>query len=271
MKSPLFYARNLARYQARQWLRYAFLLGTFRNGITLLWRYCQCRPCGQAILWSGTVVRHNPERLGLVETILEIWLEQSYTQYLPPPMPGAVILDVGANVGLFTIWMARRFPNCRVVALEPFPDNYQLLLQNVASARVNNVECHQLALGSTTGRGTMVDGGTRSLDHQLIPAATLNGPDMTSIVTLADLLDLVKAPGKIFCKMDIEGSEYDVFAHADQAITARIEQYAIEYHDNLRPGALALLRQRLEPTHQLSVRNEPPDLYGFVYATRRNV
>ena len=59
----------------------------------------------------------------------------------PPPLPPhapslsqGVLLDVGANVGLFSLWAAAQRPNLRVVAIEPAAPTHALLKRNLDAA-----------------------------------------------------------------------------------------------------------------------------------------
>jgi FkbM family methyltransferase len=61
--------------------------------------------------------------------------------------PGDVFVDVGANIGLFTLIAARIVGESGAVhAFEPCAKTYRRLLDNVAMNKLNNVECHQAAL-----------------------------------------------------------------------------------------------------------------------------
>jgi FkbM family methyltransferase len=67
--------------------------------------------------------------------------------------PGDVFLDVGANIGLFTLIAAHRVGTSgRVFAFEPVPKTYQRLISNIELNHFENVSCHQLALSDIVGR-----------------------------------------------------------------------------------------------------------------------
>ena len=57
------------------------------------------------------------------------------------------------------------------------------------------------------------------------------------------MFELVGAQEIDFLKVDIEGSEHAVFAAADAESMRRFQRIAMEYHDQLAPGTLALLRE----------------------------
>ncbi|GHH29041.1 FkbM family methyltransferase [Streptomyces rubradiris] len=65
-------------------------------------------------------------------------------------LPNApVVVDVGAGIGLFTLFVKRRFPRARVIAFEPVPGNVRLLRRNLALHGVaQDVEVHQCCLGA---------------------------------------------------------------------------------------------------------------------------
>ncbi|KAM3547045.1 hypothetical protein ARSEF1564_000086 [Beauveria bassiana] len=71
------------------------------------------------------------------------------------------IVDVGANIGLFSVYVKKKFPACKIVAFEPAPDTFAVLTKNLAlHAAVDNgsdsgVRTHRYALGATTGQGSL--------------------------------------------------------------------------------------------------------------------
>ena len=230
----------------------ASLMLHFRNGRTLVERMRAAQPCDEVALWDGTRISHPPGRGGLLEVVAELWLEHAYTAGFYRPANGDVIIDAGANVGIFAIQMARQNRRCRVVALEPFSENFKYLQANVARACPENVTCCEVALGAGFSKGQMQAAGSRSLDHVLrVDSAAA---DSIPVIPLSGLFDLARAQEIDFLKVDIEGSEGDVFAAASPDLLGRFKRIAMEYHDQVVPGTLALLRRVLTPTHEITVR-----------------
>jgi FkbM family methyltransferase len=250
---------------------YGRLLGHFRNGGRLVRAVRGGPPCDAAVLWDGTRIAHPEGRPGLVEIVVELWLEQPYTRGgFYRPAAGDVVVDAGANVGVFSVWMARRNPRGRVTALEPFAENFEYLRANLRAAKLgpDRVEPHRVALGASAGQGRMVAVGDRSLDHTLAPGGTAPDGEPVPVVPLGGLFDLAKADRISLLKVDIEGSERDVFEGADPATLRRFDRIALEYHDNLRPGTLALLRERLGPTHETVTHPSSVEGCGILLAAR---
>src|SRR5947207_3356176 len=57
---------------------------------------------------------------------------------------GLTVVDLGANVGAFSVWASRRWPGSTIHAYEPHPDTFAMLVRNVAG--LANVVCHQEAV-----------------------------------------------------------------------------------------------------------------------------
>ncbi len=239
----------------------------FRNGGTLVRRMRAGEPCNEVVLWDGTRISHPPGRAGLLEVVVELWLEHTYTGRFYRPADGDVIIDSGANVGLFTIQVARQNRRCRVVALEPFPENFKYLEANVARACPENVTCCEMALGAEFGKGQMQAVGSRSLDHMLrFDSSATNG---VPVIPLSGLFDLAGVQEIDFLKIDIEGCEHDVFAAASPGLLGRFKRIAMEYHDQIVPGTLELLRRVLRPTHEVAVHPSNMEGCGILLAQRR--
>jgi FkbM family methyltransferase len=226
------------------------------------------QPFDEVIFWDGTRISHPPGRGGLAEAVVELCLERTYTASFYRPAGGDVIVDAGANIGLFAIQMARQNRRCRVFALEPFSENFQYLQANIARRYAETITCCEVALGEASGTGHMQP-GTRSLDHVL--RLDSSGANDIPVIPLSGLFDLARAQEIDFLKVDIEGSEHKVFAAASPDVLGRCKRIAIEYHDHIVPGTLDLLRRVLAPTHEVNVRPSTMQGCGILLALRRDL
>ena len=122
--------------------------------------------------------------------------------------PGQVALDVGANIGYYTLILARLVgPQGRVVAFEPGPTNAEILRANVALNGYGNVEVWPVALSSRSGRERLFLSEENSGDHRLGSDAEERRASVdVEVVRLDERLDDLP-PRVDFVKMDIQGAE----------------------------------------------------------------
>jgi FkbM family methyltransferase len=136
--------------------------------------------------------------------------------------PGAVFIDVGANIGVFTLPAARKIgPAGRVVAIEPSPRAFSYLQQNVALNELSNVHLFQCVATECDGR-TMpfyeapIDHfGMGSLGTQFH-----TNPILVQARTLDQILSAQKIEYVDVIKVDVEGFEAAVFRGAEKLLTS---------------------------------------------------
>jgi FkbM family methyltransferase len=122
---------------------------------------------------------------------------------------GGLFLDVGANVGAYTIWAAEC--GADVIALEPAADTFGLLLENIA-LNGYRVTAIQAAAGADCGTARFTAG--RDAGNRLDP----EGPVETRLVTIDSLIDGRHVAGM---KVDVEGFEIDVLRGCIRALSER--------------------------------------------------
>jgi FkbM family methyltransferase len=120
--------------------------------------------------------------------------------------PGDRVLDVGANIGFYTLLFADLVGESgKVVAVEPDIGNYELLAENL-QRQVNSrvVELRRLALGREPGKASLFRAIDNAGMHRMYPSVCCAGESLEVEVVTGDSLQL--APLN-FIKIDIEGYE----------------------------------------------------------------
>jgi len=157
-----------------------------------------------------------------------------------------VIVDVGANIGLFTLYAARQAPDARIIAIEPFPDTRRRLeghlRDNRLTARVTVLDC---AVAAEAGEGEMDSQEAIPSQYRRIhsehtaalnprhrgPAAAVSVPGVpVANRTLADILHLAQADNVDFMKMNIHGNEYAVLMKTPASVLRHFKRIACQYH-----------------------------------------
>jgi FkbM family methyltransferase len=155
--------------------------------------------------------------------------------HLPFEMSPRVIVDAGANVGMATLFFAARFPDARIVAVEPEASNFELLKQNCAG--LSNVMLVQAALWPQEQQLWLSDPYSEEWAYQVATAsAASNNLGEVPAITIGQILRQLHTDRIDLLKLDIEGSEFELFSNnADQWLD-HVRLIAIELHDWLRPG-----------------------------------
>jgi FkbM family methyltransferase len=132
--------------------------------------------------------------------------------------PGMTVIDIGANVGLYSIIAAKRVaPGGRVWAIEPSSETYARLLANLELNAVQVVTPVRLALSTKDdGSATLLRQAGHADGERFLQPGSGNSISVADAETVATLsLDTFCARSGIarvdFIKMDVEGGEYDVF------------------------------------------------------------
>jgi FkbM family methyltransferase len=147
---------------------------------------------------------------GLVRGTLEPSVQEALRRSV---RPGAVVYDVGANIGFFSLLAARLAgPSGVVEAFEPVPRAAAALRRNVALNALTNVRVHEVAVGARDGSGTLLITGQASCSHL---ADRGRHPDTREtaavrVVALDALVQRGQLPPADVIKIDVEGSELAV-------------------------------------------------------------
>ncbi|HET6575198.1 MAG TPA: FkbM family methyltransferase [Fimbriiglobus sp.] len=148
------------------------------------------------------------------------------------------VVDVGAHVGCFALlaWAAGAR---RIVCVEPDPDNFRLLEENLAELRAAGVDA--TAIQAAVWAAEQGPARFRAGDQSTVGRVGDDG-DEVDAVTLGYLLGVAgrdKTPVGLV-KIDIEGGEFGLLRHTPPEVLARAGAYAVEVHpDAGNPGEIA--------------------------------
>ena len=147
----------------------------------------------------------------------------------------AVVIDVGAWHGLFTLFFARAVgKEGTVVAFEPNPRNCGQIKRNVTANEFTNVDVRDVALGAAAGTGVLifdkVATGRGSIDKRRTPGQKSTMSVQVKIDSLDNQIKTAGCPEPDFVKIDAEGMEYQVLLGMKKLIQRRSPRLLIELH-----------------------------------------
>ena len=119
---------------------------------------------------------------------------------------GMVAVDVGANIGVHTLAIARRVgPSGRVYALEPEPRNFAALCRAVEAAELAQVRLQCAAAGEVAGPISLHVSTTNRGDHRIVPCGEVREAIEVPVLVLDELLRDEACVD--FFKLDVQGAE----------------------------------------------------------------
>ena len=223
-------------------------------------------------LRDGTSLQGGPNE-PLLRIFLEVWGWNVYNPSGFEIESDDLVVDIGANVGVFSLFAARRTRN-RVIAVEPYGPNFQFLQANVERNNADNVSCLNLAIGDEIGSVRLFhssnDGGHLLFDHNAIEGR-LTEFSTVDATTLPSLLEENRVRRVNFLKLDCEGAEFPILLNAPRSTLERIDRIALEYHDEVTDHGHEELVDRLR-SEGFSVRANPSEgggPFGHIWAQRR--
>jgi 31-O-methyltransferase len=264
----------VSRLGSKVWpVRSAFqFMRWFRNWREVLSAYRHKRPIPTLVLRNGMTIEHDAADDPLL-IFREVFVGHCYAGddfYIPHAQD--TVVDIGANIGLTSLYLSWRAPGIRVHSFEPAAATRAKLLRNLSINRLDRVTVHAEAVSDRSGVAQLFSGphsGHGSLyAHDLVGAAS---PEPTRLITLSEALDMTGAAEIDLLKIDAEGSEVDILAAHPEQDLARVKRVAVEYHEAVRPGALASVQASLSRgglTKQVVEPGAMNGQIGLVRATR---
>ncbi|KYF72785.1 hypothetical protein BE15_02750 [Sorangium cellulosum] len=189
----------------------------------------------------------------------EIFLDNAYLRHGIELPEQACIIDVGANIGMFSTFAAKACPTARIVAIEPIAELSRAVRAN-AEIHGANITVLNCAIGSEAGRteftfypnNTVMSGRFADVeDRDVLRAYLLTGDgaqegrlldDLVAdrmamerrsceVMTLRQVVEIQRIGEIDLLKIDVEKAEMDVLSGMDEATWAKVAQIVIEVHD----------------------------------------
>lgn len=203
-------------------------------------------------------------------TILQVLGKNDYR--VRPLEDWQVVLDVGANIGTFSVLAATTALQARVYSYEPSVDSCELLSANLELNGVaSRVVVHQQALAARAGPVTLFVPEQTALRSTEVGRAGPGAPSTTvQAVTLAQVFADNGLDRCDFLKMDCEGAEYGILTACPGDLFARIERIALEFHEwgGAHHSQLVEILER-HAFDVTSVYDEIDHDTGYIFASRQ--
>lgn len=138
------------------------------------------------------------------------------------------IVDIGGNIGSFTINISRKYRRARVLTFEPDPVNFDFLKENII---LNHLEKRVKIINAA-----ITDSNAKKVRlYTSRDAATGSSKVKSKLYIEVNNISISlvgkQIKGNAMLKMDIEGGEYDFFTKENLALLKKFKVIVLEYHD----------------------------------------
>lgn len=173
-------------------------------------------------------LRNNPFDYATFE---EVILNEAYN--IPLSFAPKYIIDGGGNIGLTACFLATKFPKATIVTIEPDTENYNLLQLNCKP--YTNI--HTLQCGIWKSDTHLKIENTHVGNNAFTVTETNEaGADTIKALTVLSVMEQFNMPHIDVLKLDIEGSEKEVFEENFEKWLPLTKVLIIELHDEMKKG-----------------------------------
>jgi FkbM family methyltransferase len=184
--------------------------------------------------------------------------------------PGAVAVDAGANIGIYSRFLARRVGPAGVVhSFEPAPENFKRL--RAAMCRFSNVHVYQVAIGERSGRSQLYLSENLNVDHRVYPSEG-DSRDTISMEVLAlddyfshgDRVDLIKLDVQGYELHALRGANRVLYDNPGIKLILELWPYGLRQATTLWPDLIVALEEKGMFIRQMSTKGLTPFRHELV-------
>jgi len=171
-----------------------------------------------------------------------------------------IFFDIGANTGLYTLFVGKRYPSVDVIAFEPYPPNVRLLRRDIERNNLRNVDVREIALSDSEGTIAFSQPETEDAGYgsSSIESDTSNSDTTVKVPTRSgdELISHDEVPAPNVVKIDVEGAEPLVIDGMENALDqpecrlvyCEIHRSDVEYRPSIGDFGVTLsdMRSRFE-------------------------
>jgi len=173
------------------------------------------------------------------------------------------IIDAGANIGMASVYFAKKYPDAKIIAIEPEGENYKMLKRNTGNYK--NISTINAALWDMSGEVNLF-GDTGDSTSTLGYVAENDRSTLTSIydyqkiqltkaITVEEIILQFNIDSIDIFKIDIEGSEKEVFESCENWIN-KTNSIIIELHERIKIGCNRAFYNNVKYFQQIGKRGE---------------
>lgn len=207
-----------------------FLKFDLKNGIKLTYLYLTTSAKKNDVLTINPTNLTHPFylRKGTTDILIfnQVFIKRAYD--VKVNFKPKIIFDLGANIGLVSIFYKSKFPNAIIVAIEPEKSNYFLLKKNLE--KYKNITSINTAVWSSNSYLKIINQNERNWGFQ-VKLANKKDEKSFKALDIPSLLKIINKEQIDILKIDIEGSEHELFSKNYSSWLNATRLIIVEPHD----------------------------------------
>lgn len=143
----------------------------------------------------------------------------------------SIIIDIGAHIGTFSIFAAKKAKNVALYAYEPDSKNYEILNENIVLNNLGSqIRTFKLGVGKRKGIRTLFMSENNFGNHSFYGKSKKRAKIKT--ISLKDVFEDNKLLKCNLLKLDCEGAEYEIIYNTPKKYLQKVQNIVMEYHPN---------------------------------------
>lgn len=189
-----------------------------------------------SLTWNNKKVYYRTSSSDMT-LIYEILLKSKYKSeyYLPEKLNPKIIFDIGGNIGITSIYLAKLFPDSLIYSFEPMPENFEILQKNISQYK--NIRAFNYGLGSKNGSFKVYLSSDPENYGGISFYPDAHGNQEKSYIScevknVNEIINDLEVESIDLIKIDTEGAEYDILSTLKVDILRGTSWITGELHGN---------------------------------------
>ncbi|CAN5267447.1 hypothetical protein BH23BAC1_BH23BAC1_48030 [soil metagenome] len=166
-----------------------------------------------------------------IPAFYDVFTEEEYNIDLE--IAPKTIIDCGANIGLATAFFKKKYKKAKVIAIEPEPSNFELLVKNTQN--ISDVHCLNYGIWNKTAILDVQDVGLGNWGF-VTNEVLVESETTIRAISIREIIEKFNLDTIDILKIDVEGSERDIFQENTEEWLPKVKILIVELHDHLRSG-----------------------------------
>jgi len=157
-----------------------------------------------------------------------------------------IIIDIGAHVGYFTLYAAKRASNGKILSFEPTKESFSILKKNIEINNFQNTIIENVGVTKVAKKTILFVDNKYSIANTLYNNGKNLEKEEIQTTTLHDICEKYDLKKIDFLKMDCEGAEFEIILNTPPEVLKKIQKITAEIHEEMVPHKIEELIILLE-------------------------